>query len=69
MWLNMSNYRFDTMTVFRKDNDGHKFVVPANLADRFDELFNHYCEQKYGTEAYWDAEAAFNNEFEEYMVG
>ena len=62
------NYRKDMLTVFRKDNEGHKFVVPAILADRFDELFEQYCSQEYGTESYWNAEAQFNNEFEEYMV-
>ena len=56
-------------TVIKCDNDGHKFKIPANLAAEFDLLFNHYIEQKQGTQAYWDAEADFNNKFEKYMVG
>ena len=56
-------------TVIKRDNDGHKFKIPATLSAEFDLLFNHYIEQKRGTQSYWDAEADFNNKFEEYMVG
>lgn len=56
-------------TVIKRDNDGHKFKIPAKLEAEFDRLFNHYIEQDQGTDAYWDAEADFNNKFEEYMVG
>ena len=55
--------------VCRKDNDGHQYMIPRNMVKRFDALFAHYCEQKYGTEEYWNAEDAFNDEFSNYMVG
>lgn len=56
-------------TVTKRDNDGHRFEIPAELESEFDRLFNHYCDQKRGTDEYWDAEAEFNNQFEDYMVG
>lgn len=56
-------------TVIKRDNDGHKFKIPTELEAEFDLLFNHYIEQEQGTEEYWDAEAEFNNKFQEYMIG
>ena len=57
------------VTVIKFDNDGHKFKIPAEKVVEFDQMYNHYIEQKKGTEAYWDAEADFNNNFEKYLVG
>lgn len=56
-------------TVIKRDNDGHRFKIPAEMEAEFDQLFNNYIEQEQGSEEYWDAEDAFNNKFEEYMVG
>jgi hypothetical protein len=56
-------------TVIKLDNDGHKFKIPVEMAVEFDQMFDHYIEQKRGTAAYWDAEADFNNKFEKYLVG
>jgi hypothetical protein len=53
----------------RRDNDGHRFKVPTDLLDRFDDLFDRYCKAKRFTDEYYDLEAQFNNEFERYMVG
>lgn len=53
----------------RKDNDGHKFNVPADQLDQFDSLFEQYCKAKRFTDEYYDLEAQFCNEFEQYMVG
>ena len=57
------------MTTYRKDNDGHRYEIPDELAAKFDCLFTACYSAKYGTDAYWDAEVEFNNEFEQFMVG
>jgi len=56
-------------TVIKMDNDGHRFEVPVELEARFNELFEFYIQQEWLSEAYYDAEAAFCNEFEQYMIG
>lgn len=53
----------------RKDNDGHRFNVPENLLERFDDLLNRYTRAARFSDEYYDLEAEFCNEFEEYMVG
>ena len=56
-------------TVIKRDNDGHKFKIPAEMEAEFDLFFEHYIEQDYDSDEYWVAEAMFNNKFAEYMVG
>ena len=56
-------------TVIKRDNDGHRFKIPVEMAAEFDRLFNHYTEQDEGSDEYYDTEEAFNNKFEEYMIG
>lgn len=53
----------------RKDNEGHRFNVPAELLIRFDELFDAYCRAKRFSDEYYDLETQFCNEFEQYMIG
>lgn len=53
----------------RKDDDGHKFLVPQDYLARFDELLERYRKTKRFTDEYYDAEAEFCNEFERFMVG
>lgn len=53
----------------RKDNDGHKFNIPNDLLEKFDNLFTLLCKAKRGTENYFEIETAFCNKFYRYMVG
>ena len=53
----------------RKDDDGHKFLVPEDLLSRFDELLDKLLSTKRFTQEYYDLEADFCNEFQQYMVG
>lgn len=53
----------------RKDDDGHKFNVPANLLETFDDLLQRYSDSKRFSDEYYDLEAQFCNTFERYMVG
>lgn len=63
-------YEEDTDTTYnREDNDQHKFNVPEELLERFDSLLSAYTNAKRFTEEYYELEAQFCNEFEEYMVG
>ncbi len=57
------------MTYNRKDNDGHKFNVPEESLERFDSLLTAYTNSKCFSEEYYNLEAQFCNEFEEYMIG
>lgn len=57
------------MNYNRKDNDEHKYNVPNDLLDEFDTLFDRYCKAKRFTDEYYDAEADFSKQFEQYMVG
>ena len=56
-------------TVIKRDNDGHRFKIPVEMASEFDLLFNRYTEQDEGSDEYYDAEAMFDDKFAEYMVG
>ena len=56
------------MAVYRKDNDSHRYEIPDELVDEFDQLFETYCNALRGTDAYWDAEDEFNNRFTQFMV-
>ena len=53
----------------RRDNDGHRFNVPEDLLERFDSLFEAYCNSKWHSDEYHELEAEFCNEFSHYMVG
>lgn len=57
------------MNYNRKNSDGHKYNVPNELLGGFDALFDRYCKAKRFTDEYYDAEADFCNQFEQYMVG
>jgi len=57
------------MVFNRKDYDGHKFNVPDNLLEKFDDLLASYGNAKCFSDEYYDLEAQFCNEFEKYMVG
>ncbi|HET8688699.1 MAG TPA: hypothetical protein VFM18_18950 [Methanosarcina sp.] len=57
------------MTVTKRDNDGHRYEIPASLEAQFDSLFNAYCNAEFQSDEYWDFEEAFNNTFYQYMVG
>ena len=56
-------------TVIKRDNDGHRYKIPAEMAAEFDLLFNHYIEQEEYSDEYFDAESAFINAFGNYMIG
>jgi hypothetical protein len=53
----------------RKDNDGHKFLIPKDQLTEFDDLFNSYCNAKRFTDEYNDLESEFCNKFWQYVVG
>ena len=53
----------------RSDNDGHKFMIPQDLLEDFDSLFDQYNKAKRFTDEYYDLEAEFCNKFGQYMVG
>ena len=53
----------------RKDNDGHKFLIPEELIPEFDELFERYCSAPAFSELRYDLEAEFCNKFQEFMIG
>ena len=55
--------------VYRKDNDGHKFKIPAKLADEFDDLFDRYSNAKFLSAEYCELEAEFLNKFWKYARG
>lgn len=65
----MTNVRLDQYTVFRKDNDGHKYVIPQQLAQRFDAVFDQICVTKFGTDDFYHWNDVLDNEFGQYMVG
>ena len=46
--------------VIKSDDDGHEYVIPADKADRFDELLEQGEEDGY---------EAFSKEFEDYRAG
>lgn len=52
----------------RKDNDGHRFLIPNELLSEFDDLFNRYCNTKFLSAEYYDLQAEFCNRFEQYMI-
>jgi hypothetical protein len=53
----------------RKDNDGHKFDVPVELLEFFDESLEEYSRCKRFSEEYYKVERRFNYNFGMYMVG
>lgn len=53
----------------RKDNDGHKFDVPEELLELFDEQLAEMSNSKFLSEGYYKAVDRFNYNFEMYMVG
>lgn len=53
----------------RKDNDGHKFNVPEELLELFDEQLAEMTKNKFLSEGYYKAVDRFNYNFEMYMVG
>ena len=53
----------------RKDEDGHKFNVPEDLLEEFDDLFDRYVNSKFLSAEYYELEAEFCNKFGKYMVG
>ena len=65
----MENIRLDQYTVFRKDNDGHKYVIPQQLSQRFDEIMDQLNIVKFGSREYYDLNDALDGEFGQYMVG
>jgi hypothetical protein len=55
--------------VIKFDDDCHNFKIPENLVDRFDYLMEKVVRAKPRTEARYDAESVFNNEFFDFMEG
>ena len=53
----------------RKDYDGHKYNVPLNLLDFFDEQIELVSKTKFLSSEYYIATDRFNYHFEQYMVG
>ena len=52
----------------RKDDDGHKFLVPEDLLTEFDDLFDRYCNAEFLSKEYYELESEFCNKFQRYMV-
>jgi len=53
----------------RRDDDLHKYMVPESLLTRFDELLEMLRNVKRPSLEYYDLDAQFGNEFNEYIVG
>ena len=53
----------------RKDDDGHKYLIPKALLAEFDSLLERVQNAPSMSEMKWDLEDEFNDKFYEYMVG
>jgi hypothetical protein len=53
----------------RKDNDGHRFLIPEQLLNQFDVLLDEYTRAEKFSDRYYDLEAEFCKQFEQYMIG
>jgi hypothetical protein len=56
-------------TVIKTDNDGHRYLVPINRAEEFDNLMQDIYDAKFMSDAWYDANDALDFYFGEFMVG
>ena len=63
----MAGYEFDFYEL--KDNDGHKYLVPADMVDDFEELLELICNAGLMTDEWYNLNAEFDNKFHSYMKG
>jgi hypothetical protein len=53
----------------RKDNDGHKYLIPKDMLDDFDNLLSRIENAPFMSTKKWAAEDDFIELFSQYMVG
>ena len=63
-----ANYRFSEYNVFRKDNDGHKYVIPKEYVDEFDALLEAVCSAKMGSSEFYDLNDEIDSKFGKFKV-
>lgn len=53
----------------RRDEDGHKFVVPEELLEEFDRLMELREDAEWLSDEWYDLTGEFNDKFHQYNVG
>lgn len=57
------------MKELKRDNDGHKYMVPSKLVERFDSIMEQINHYNMGSEDWYDYNDLLDYEFGKYMEG